>query len=139
MTRRKKKQRKRKPSPTTRQVLRGEEFSVGGEARRIVESAQRGEAKVVTLGKLVFFSTAEGDAWILDPEDNLALWLVEQGEPLPYRIMETATSFAIEWNAQYALSDSDFAVQDQDGKVTVFPAYPVQQIRDGERRTSQPS
>lgn len=135
MTKRKKKRRKRKPSATKKQVLRGEEISVCREAEYIIENAQRGEAKVVTLGKLLFFSTTEGDAWVLDPEGNLALRLAEQGKPLPYRIMETATSFAVEWNIQYTLTDSSFAVQDQDGKVTVFPTYPVQHIRDGERQT----
>jgi hypothetical protein len=126
--------RKKKPSSTRRQVLRREEISIGREASYIIESAQRGEIKVVTLGKLLFFSTAEGDAWVLDPEDNLALRLAEQGERLPYRIMETATSLAVEWNAHYALSDSGFVVQDRDGKVTVFHTYPVHHIRDGERR-----
>ena len=110
---------------------------MGREARYIVESARRGEAKVVTVGKLLFFCTAEGDAWVLDPEDNLALPLAEQGEPLPHRIMETPTSFAVEWKAQYVLTDSGFAVQDRDGKVTLFPTYPVQHIREGERQTSQ--
>ena len=135
MTKRKKKRRKRKPSATKKQVLRGEGISVCREAEYIVENAQRGEAKVVSLGKLLFFSTTEGDAWVLDPEDNLALRLAEQGKPLPYRIMETATSFAVEWNIQYTLTDSGFAVQDQDGKMTVFSTYPVQHIRDGEKRT----
>lgn len=137
MTKRQKKQRKKKHSPTRSQVIRGEDLSVRDEARYIVKSARRGEAKVVTLGKLVFFSTAEGDAWVLDPEDNLALRLAELREPLRYRIMETATTFAVEWNAQYALTERGFAVQDTDGKVTVFPTYPVQHIRDGERRTSR--
>ena len=77
MTKRKKKRRKRKPSATKKQVLRGEGISVCREAEYIVENAQRGEAKVVSLGKLLFFSTTEGDAWILDPEDNLALRLAE--------------------------------------------------------------
>ena len=40
-------------------------------------------------------------------------------------------------SAQYSLTDSGFVVQDQGGKVTVFPSYPVQQIRDGEERISQ--
>jgi hypothetical protein len=135
MTKRKNKRRTRRPLDTRQQLLRKEEISIGREARHIVESAQRGDAKVVTLGKLLFFSTAEGDAWVLDPEDNLALRLAELGEPFPYRIMETATTFAVEWNAQYGLTDNGFVVQDRDGKVTVFHTYPVQHIRDGETRT----
>ena len=137
MTKRKKKRRKGKSSATKRQVLRQKEISISREAGYIVESAQRGEAKVLTLGKLLFFSTSEGDAWVLDPEDHLALRLAELGEPLSYRIMETAATFAVERNAQYTLTDSGFVVQERDGKVTMFPTYPVQQIRDGEKRTNQ--
>ena len=137
MTQHKKKRRKGKSPATRRQVLRQKEISVGREAGYIVESAQRGEAKVVTLGNLLFFSTAEGDAWVLDPEDNLALRLADLGEPVAYRIIETAATFAVEWNAQYALTDSGFVVEDRHGKMAVFPTYPVQQIRDGERRTRQ--
>ena len=137
MTKRKKKRRKGKSPATKRQVLRQKEISISREARYIIESAQRGEAKVVTLGKLLFFSTSEGVAWVLDPEDHLALRLAELGEPLSYRIMETAATFAVEWNAQYTLTDSGFVVHKRDGKVTLFPTYPVQQIRDGEKRTTQ--
>ena len=137
MTKRKKKRRKGKSPATKLQVLRKKEISINREAGYIVESAQQGEAKVVTIGKLLFMSTAEGDAWVLDPEDHLALRLAELGEPLTYRIMETEATFAVEWNAQYSLTDSGFVVQDRDGKVTVLPSYPMQQIRDGERRINQ--
>ncbi len=137
MAKRKKKQRTKKRPQTRRQTLHREKLSVTREAKQIVESAQRAEAKVVTLGNLVFFSTAEGDAWVLDPEDHLAQRLAELGEPLPYQIVETPTTFGVGWNAQYALSDAGFMVLDGDGKVTMFPSYPVEHIRDGERRTNQ--
>ena len=39
----------------------------------IVGRAAESDARVVTLGQLVFFSTQTGDAWLLDPEDHLAL------------------------------------------------------------------
>ncbi len=137
MKKRKKKRHKKKSTTTKRQVLRGKNVSIKGEAKYIVKCAQRCEAKVVTLGKLLFFSTVDGDAWMLDPEDNLALRLAELGEPLPRRIMETAESFGVEWNAQYALTDNGFVVQIQDGKTSMFPTYPVQMIRDGERQTDK--
>jgi hypothetical protein len=120
-------------SATKRQVLRQEEINVTREAVFVVQSAGRGEGRLVTLGSLLFFSTAGGDAWVLDPEDNLALQLAEQGVPLPYRIMETPDSFAVEWHADYAITGSDFVVQRRDGRVSVFPSYPVELIREGER------
>ena len=56
----------------------------------------------VTLGSLIFFSTDNGDAWVLDFDDRLALCLALEGKAQPYRIVETDTRFAIEWNAKYA-------------------------------------
>jgi hypothetical protein len=46
---------------------------------------------------LVFFSTATGNAWVLDAEDNLALPLAAAGTRLPFAITETPERFAIEW------------------------------------------
>ncbi|MEA3337948.1 MAG: hypothetical protein U9R25_18825 [Chloroflexota bacterium] len=92
----------------------------------------------MTLGQLLFFSAFEGDARVLDPENNLALKLADRGGQLPYQtyqIIEMETTFAVEWNAQYALTGSGFTVMDREGKVTLFPTYPLQQIQDGERQT----
>ena len=38
----------------------------------VVARAAESDARVVTLGQLVFFSTDTGDVWLLDPEDHLA-------------------------------------------------------------------
>lgn len=48
------------------------ELQVRREADYIVERALRGEGRVVSIGPLVLFSTATGDAWMLDPADGLA-------------------------------------------------------------------
>src|SRR5712692_9410496 len=69
----------------------------------IVARAAQFDSRVVTLGELVFFSTASGDAWMLDPEDRLALKLAEAGNRNPAKIVETASRFAIEWTASYRL------------------------------------
>jgi hypothetical protein len=76
----------------------------------IVARAAESCARVVTLGQLVFFSTETGDAWLLDPEDRLALCLARDGSRLPIQIVETVTRFAIEWNAWYKFEDDAFIV-----------------------------
>jgi hypothetical protein len=43
----------------------------------------------VTIGPLVLFSTAGGDAWLLDPADHLATRIAQDGDPLPVHIEET--------------------------------------------------
>ena len=88
---------------------------------------------MVTLGQLVFFSTQTGDAWLLDPEDRLALRLANSGDRLPVQIVETATRFAIEWNASYTLEDDAFIVTDALGARAIL-GYPIADLLVAERR-----
>lgn len=53
------------------------------EAAYIVERALRGDGRSVSSGPLVLFSTATGDAWMLDPADGLARCLARDGSRLP--------------------------------------------------------
>ena len=99
----------------------------------IVGRAAESDARVVTLGQLVFFSTETGDAWLLDPEDHLALCLAQSGSRLPAQIVETATRFAIEWHASYRFEDDAFIVTDGSG-VRAILGYPMVDLRAAERR-----
>jgi hypothetical protein len=99
----------------------------------VVARAAESDARVVTLGQLVFFSTQTGDAWLLDPEDRLALRLANRGDRLPVHIVETATRFAIEWNASYTFEDDAFIVTDASGARAIL-GYPIADLLAAERR-----
>jgi hypothetical protein len=81
----------------------------------------------------VFFSTETGDAWMLDPEDHLALRLATDGGRLPIQIVETATRFAIQWNGSYSFEDDAFVVADAAGMRAII-GYPIADLRVAERR-----
>ena len=87
---------RRKGRLQTREV-RGEKVSIAKEADYIIARATAEDARVVSLHRLVFFSTATGNAWVLDAEDNLALPLAAAGTGLPFAITETPERFAIDW------------------------------------------
>jgi hypothetical protein len=59
--------------------------------------------RIVTIGQLVLFSTKTGDAWLLDPADQLAARLARDGESEPIQIEETDTTFAIGWKGRYRI------------------------------------
>ena len=99
----------------------------------IVARAAESDARIVTLGQLVFFSTETRDAWLLDPEDHLALCLARAGSRLPVQIVETATRFAIEWPASYRFEGDAFIVTDGSG-VRAILGYPIADLRAAERR-----
>lgn len=98
------------------------------EIRYITERARAGEARLVQLGPFVLFSTETHDAWLLDAEDNFALCLLRDGQPQPYRIIDTLHKFAIEWNVTFQIDGACFVVVERSGKVRTILGYPTQQI-----------
>ncbi|WP_299159679.1 hypothetical protein [Accumulibacter sp.] len=117
------------PIQSKARYLSAHEASVTGEVSYIQRLAFQRDARVVTLGSLVFFSTQSGDAWLLDTEDGLALKLAEDGDPLPNRIIETTERFMIEWNMTYQIDDTVFIYLDATGSRRVIVGYPIAEIR----------
>ena len=101
---------------------------IHGEIRHITQLAQAEDARVVTLGNLVFFSTRTRDAWLLDREDDFALCLCRDGEPQPFRIVDSPDTFAIEWTADFTIEGDEFVVHERSGRVIVIHGYPTVEI-----------
>jgi hypothetical protein len=123
------------PSRIKQQVLSREQIDITGEAKYIVERARNFDARIVTLGPLVLFSTETGDAWMLDTQDGLALCLALEGEKQPFTIVETSANFSVEWGASYHIDGDRFVVISQPDRVQTFFDYPVAEIARAIRRT----
>jgi hypothetical protein len=82
----------------------------------------------LTVGNLVLFSTRTRDAWLLDPEDDVAVCLCREGKPQPFRIIDAPNNFAIEWTASFAIEGEAFVVQERSGRVVVINGYPTIEI-----------
>jgi hypothetical protein len=81
----------------------------------------------------VLFSSETGDAWLIDRDDHLALRLARQGDPEPFRIEETDTSFAIDWRGHYRIEGKAFVYTDRDtGRTTAVLGYPIDKIAQPE-------
>ena len=78
-----------------KQRMEGKQFRLAQEIKYIQRRAAEYDARFVTVGPLVFFSTETGDAWMLDPSDQLAARLARDGAPEPIEFQETDTGFAI--------------------------------------------
>ncbi len=94
----------------------------------IVRRAADHDSRVVTLGPLVLFSAQSGDAWMLDPEDGLAVCLAKSGTPLPVEIAETQQSFQIRWNVKYRIEGDMFVYLDAEGGEAAIVGYPTAEI-----------
>ena len=114
-----------------KQRLYGKDFCIADEIRYIQGRAAEHDGRWVTLGSLSLFSTIAGDAWILNPEDHLALRLARDGDPEVIYVEETSTRFGIEWKGNYRIDGDAFVYVDKDsGRVTCILGLPVGKIAE---------
>lgn len=112
-----------------KQWVEGRSLRLAEEVRYIQRRAAQHDGRIVTLGQLLLFSTETGDAWLLDPSDQLATPLARDGEVLSVHIEETDTSFAIGWTGAYQIDGAAFVYRDKDsGNVRTILGYPTQRI-----------
>ena len=78
---------------------------------------------------MLLFATETGDAWLLDPVDQLAAPIARDGAALPVSIEDTKKRFAIAWQGTYAIMGEAFTFHDAvSGRVTTFLGYPARQL-----------
>src|ERR1700745_886078 len=96
--------------------------------RSIQRRAADHDGRIVPIGALVFFSTDTGDAWMLEPADQLAARLATDGDPLPVHIGETETRYAIGWQGRYRIEAQVFIYEGTGShRMAAIQGYPVQQ------------
>jgi hypothetical protein len=112
-----------------RRLLDGASFRLADEVRYIQRRAAGHDGRVVIIGQLTLFSSETGDAWIIDRDDHLALRLARGGDPEPFHIKETDTSFAIDWQGGYRIEGAAFVYTDRNtGRTTTIRGYPIDKI-----------
>jgi hypothetical protein len=111
------------------QRLSRESLHLAKEVRSIQHRAAEHDGRIVSIAPLVLFSTHTGDAWILEPADQLAARLAIGGDPLPVHIEETETKFAIGWQGRYRIDGDTFVYEDnQSRRLVAIRGYPVKQL-----------
>jgi len=112
-----------------KQWVEGKTFRLADEVRYIQRRASQYDSRIVTFGPLLLFSTETGDAWLLDPSDQLAAPIARDGDPLPVHIGETDTNFAVGWTGAYRINGATFGYLDKDsGNVRTILGYPTRRI-----------
>jgi hypothetical protein len=113
--------------------LEATNFRLADEVRYITRRAAAHDARLVTIGQIVLFSSETGDAWLIDRRDHLALRLARQGDPEPFHVEETDTSFAIDWKGHYRIEGAAFVYIDRDtGRITTVLGYPTDKLAQEE-------
>jgi hypothetical protein len=110
-------------------MVDGKNFRLADEVRYILRRAAAHDGRVVTVGPLVLFSTEAGDAWLLDPSDQLAARLARDGDPEPFHIEENETTFTIDWKGSYRIEGAAFVYMDREtGRVAAIHGYPTHKL-----------
>jgi hypothetical protein len=114
---------KRRPG---QRLVDGKSFRLADEVRYIQRRAAKYDSRIVTIGQLLLFSSETGDAWLLDAADNLAAPLARDGEPLSVDIMETDTSFSVQWMGSFRIDGEAFIYRPKKaGGVRTILGYPT--------------
>lgn len=121
--------RKNRPPRERRPILSQTQVNITAEIEYIIERAKERDGRAVSLGPLAFFSTDTGDAWMLDPADNLALCLAREGERQSFTIIETANQFGIDWPANYHIEGDLFIVIEKSGRTRAISGYPIRDLK----------
>ena len=107
----------------------GKNLRLADEVRYILRRAAEHDGRVVTIGQLVLFSTETGDAWLLDPSDQLAARLARDGDPEPFHIEENETTFTIDWKGSYRIEGAGFVYRDREtGRLATIHGYPTNKL-----------
>jgi len=111
---------------TGTQQLPRERFHLGAEIRSIQHRAAEHDARIVGLGSLLLFSTNTGDAWILEPADQLATRVARNGDPLALYVEESEANYAIGWQGHFRIDGDLFVYEDNDAlhEITIH-GYPT--------------
>jgi len=81
------------------------------------------------------FSTADGDAWLLDVEAGAALCLCWKGHDQIANVSEREDAFFVEYDSSYSVESGSFAVASENpyvGQRIIFGSYPVDVIANFE-------
>jgi cell division topological specificity factor MinE len=107
-------------------MVDGKNFRLAEEVRYILGRAAEHDGRIVTIGQIILFSTETGDAWLLDPSDQLAARLARDGDPEPFHIEENETTFTIDWKGRYRIEGAAFVYMDREtGRLATIQGYPT--------------
>src|ERR1700740_1189417 len=67
-------------------MVDGKSFRLADEVRYIQRRAADHTGRVISIGQLILFSSESGDAWLVDPSDQLVSRLARDGDPEPVHI-----------------------------------------------------
>lgn len=103
--------------------------TLSAEIAKLRDKVREKSAVMWTRGVFVFFSTEEGDAWVLEASGGDALQVAEAGQPIEVEVAQTEDAIEVTWSHQFTIR-KDFTVSAYaDQRRSVYTSYPAARIR----------
>lgn len=114
-------------SPPTQ--LHQQQVSINSEVARLQEASARGQETMKAIGVFVFFSTKDGNAWLLELSDMDALQVAKAGQKVEVEINESPETIEVNWSHQFTIKDRVFTTTAYaDKAVQSHPGCPTASI-----------
>lgn len=103
--------------------------SLSAEIEKLQQKVSEKSAVMWTRGVFVFFSTEDGDAWVLEASGMDALQVAAAGQLLEVDVAQTEDAIEVTWSHQFSIR-KDFTVSAYaDQRRSVLSGYPAARIR----------
>ncbi len=105
------------------------QITVTDEINRLQKLAMAKEEVLKVIGVFIFFSTQDGDAWVLELTDMDALLVAKAGKKVDIEIDESSETIEINWSHRFAIKDKKFTTTAyNDNTVEVHQKCPAPSI-----------
>ena len=100
-------------------------LSLKAEVVKTQQAAMEKKYGLHTLGVFIFFTTDNGDGWVLEISEMDALQVAKDGEKIEVEIEENEETIEVNWSHKFSVKNNVFQVTDYKTKErTIFDAYP---------------
>lgn len=109
--------------------LQPQKISVTEEVAKLQTAAETLQETMKVIGVFIFFSTKEGDAWLLELTDMDAVQVAKAGQKIEVEINESAETIEVNWSHQFTVKDKVFTTTAYaDKAVATHANYPTASI-----------
>lgn len=112
-----------------------QKLTLTGGVKDIQADAVSKKPMIRELGVFFFFSTAKGDAWVMEMTDRDCVQVARDGEALDVPIDENPETIEINWSHMYAVEDRQLRITAYaDKKVEILADGPTRELNAAMRR-----
>jgi hypothetical protein len=112
-----------------------EKFTLTNAVDALCKAAAEKKETFRELGVFLLFSTAAGDAWLLEMTEFDCVQVAREGRSLDVPIAETPETIVVDWTHTFAMQSRQLAVTSYEEKIMTFlPDAPAGAIHGASRR-----